>query len=84
MNRADAHRALTSAIRDVAPNADPSAIDPDADLMEELDLDSIDLVSVITRLHETTGVDIPERDYASLFSLDSFVAYLAGREEAPR
>ena len=82
MNRENARTTLIAAIAHVAPNADPTVVDPDADLMEELDLDSIDLVGVVTWIHENTGVDIPERDYDELFSLDSFVAYLADKAEA--
>ncbi len=82
MNRENARTTLIAAIAHVAPNADPGVIDPGEDLMEELDLDSIDLVGVVAWIHENAGIDIPERDYDELYSLDSFVDYLAAKAEA--
>ena len=64
----------------IAPEADPASIDPDKPLREQIDLDSMDWLNVIIRLHEVLGVDIPEKDYAELTTLDSTVAYLARRE----
>lgn len=75
----DARTTLIAALAHVAPDADPSAVPGDADLMEELDLDSIDLVTIVTWIHDNAGIDIPESDYAQLFSLDSFVGYLSER-----
>lgn len=81
MNRTQAHQTLIDALAHVAPDADPAAIPGDADFMEELDLDSIDLVTMVTWIHDNAGLDIPERDYGELFSLDSFTTYLTARSE---
>ena len=79
MNVTDSRAALVEAIGHVAPNADPSTLDADADLVEELDLDSIDFVGIVGWLHEHAGIDIPERDYPDLFSFNRFVEYLDAR-----
>jgi len=76
MNPDSSRPALVAAIAHVAPNVDPSAIDPDADLVQELDLDSIDFVGIIAWLYEHAEVDIPERDYPDLFTFNRFVEYL--------
>ncbi len=70
---------VTRAIADVAPEVEPELadLDPDADLWAELELDSMDHLSVMTRLSEATGREIPERDYPALTSLNQIRDYLA-------
>ena len=70
---------ILAAIAEVAPDADLSAIDPTADLTEQLELDSMDFLNVVVAVNEATGVEIPERDYPELSTLDRFAAYLADR-----
>jgi len=61
----------------IAPEADLAALDPGADLREWLDLDSMDFLNFLVGLHEATGIDVPESDYARLSTLEACVAYLA-------
>ena len=63
----------------IAPEADTSAVPPNADLREELDLDSMDFLNFVIALHERLGVDIPEADYPKLATLDGAVAYLGAK-----
>ena len=63
----------------IAPEADLAAIDPHADLREQLDLDSMDVLNFAVGVHDALGVDIPEADYGRLTTLDACVAYLAAR-----
>ena len=70
---------ILAAIAEVAPDADLSAIDPTADLTEQLELDSMDFLNVVVAVNEATGVEIPERDYPELSTLERFAAYLADR-----
>ncbi len=67
---------VIAALTAVAPEADASDLDPTAQLTEELDLDSMDFLNVVTELSERLGVDIPERDYPRLSTLEGAVAYL--------
>ncbi len=60
----------------VAPDVDPVGIDPAGELTEQLDIDSMDFLNIIVAVHEQTGIEIPERDYAKLSTLDDAVAYL--------
>jgi acyl carrier protein len=62
----------------IAPEAS-SEIDPDADLREQVDLDSMDILNLMIAIHEATGVDIPEADYPKLATLNSCVSYLRER-----
>lgn len=71
---------VVGAIRAVAPEADVEHLAPDAELQDELDLDSMDFLNVVTELTERLGVDIPERDYDQLRTLHGAVDYLEGRK----
>ena len=79
MTNDEAARLLSSALREVAPEADVSTIDPDGPLQDELDLDSMDLLNVVIAIHDRTGLDIPDRDASKLSTFRSFVAYLVDR-----
>ncbi len=75
----DPHRVLTQAIGRVAPDVDLDAIDADRNLREEAELDSMDLLNIVTAIHEATGLEIPERDYPHLSTWSSFIDYLSAR-----
>lgn len=76
MNEQELRDAFVGALTEVAPDVDPSAIDPGAELAEQLDLDSMDFLNVVVAVNERTGIEIPERDYGKLSTLDDAVAYL--------
>jgi acyl carrier protein len=70
----------------IAPEADLDRLDPAASLQEQLDLDSFDFLQFVEGLHEQVGVEIPERDYPKVASLDGCAAYVEGllaRGDAP-
>jgi len=62
-----------------APEVDPTRIPPDANLREELDLDSMDFLNFAIALHEALRVEIPEADYPKLATLDGCIDYLVSR-----
>jgi acyl carrier protein len=72
----DARALLTRLLAGIAPEADLTDIEPDALLQDELDLDSMDFLNLITALHDETRIDVPERDYAQLATVNGFVAYV--------
>jgi acyl carrier protein len=79
----DAIRAtILDTLCSIAPEIDPAGIAADKPLRDQVDLDSMDFLNVIIRLHEILGLDIPESDYASLATLDGAVDYLARRSGA--
>lgn len=75
-----ARTAVVESIARIAPDVadEIESLDPSVDLWEELELDSMDHVNVMTALTERTGVDIPERRYAELRSIGSLVDHLVG------
>ena len=48
-------------------------IQPDARLMEDLDLDSIDAVDLIVKFQEVTGKKIPAMEFRSVRTVDDVV-----------
>jgi acyl carrier protein len=75
----DTKTVILEILADVAPDADPSTLAPGADLRDGLDLDSVDFLGVLVAVGERLGVEVPERDYAEVRSLDALVAYVDQR-----
>jgi acyl carrier protein len=75
-DREDVEAIVHNALAEIAPEADLTTLDPEASLQEVLDLDSMDFLNFVTALHEATGVDIPERDYALIDTLSGSIDYL--------
>lgn len=63
-------------LRELAPEVDFATADPDAPLAEVFDLDSFGFLTLVELLHERAGVQVPERDYPRLSSLQGLVGYL--------
>jgi acyl carrier protein len=81
MNEQQLREVVIGALTEVAPEIDPGAIDPDTDLTEQVDIDSMDFLNVIVAINEQTGIEIPERDYPKLSTLSNAVAYLAAAQK---
>lgn len=60
----------------IAPEADLTALKPEANLRRELDLDSMDFQNFVIRLAKDLAVDIPDRDATQLATLAGCVRYL--------
>ena len=83
MNTEDARALLARLLRGIAPELDLSLVDPAAPMQEELDLDSMDFLNLVTAVHDETGLEIPEIDYPKLNSFQGFVDYLVGSVVSP-
>jgi acyl carrier protein len=79
MTEEEIRTAVLRVLGEIAPEADPARIDPDASLRDQLDLDSMDVLNIMIALHDALHVDIPETDYPKLATLNGAVAYLAQR-----
>lgn len=79
MNRSEIEDVLKECVASIVPGADLEAVDPAADLRDELELDSMDLLNLVIALHKRLGVDIPEVDIPKLVTLDGATAYLSSR-----
>ncbi len=76
MTRDEVQTVVFEAIKHVAPEAEPESVPKDVDFREELDIDSMDFLNFVIAVHEKTGIEIPERDYPKLSSLNKAVGYL--------
>lgn len=80
MNAADARSLLERLLRRIAPEIDLADADPSTPLQDAFDLDSMDFLNLVTALHDETGIDVPERDYPALATIDGFVAFVAAAD----
>ncbi len=76
MNAEQATELVADVIGQIAPEADLELIDPDEPFVDELDLDSIDLLAFVSAVNERTGIDIPETDLDRSWTLPQAIAYL--------
>ena len=79
MNHDEARTVITNALRRIAPEAELATADDTKPLQDELDLDSMDFLNLMVAIDEQTGIEIPERDYPLVASLDGLVRYLTDR-----
>lgn len=71
--------AVLRILGDIAPDADLSRLRGDAPLREELDIDSMDLLNLVVAVADQLHIEIPERDYGRLATLDAMVEYVESR-----
>lgn len=79
MTRQEARQTALGVIAEIAPNADLERLDGEENFRRELGLDSMDFLDVLTRLAEETGVEVPERDYDQIRTIDDLAGYIAER-----
>lgn len=78
MTDAEARTVIAAVLHGIAPEVDLAACDSNEPLTRELDLDSMDVLSLLTGIGERTGIEIPETDFEPDWSLDDLAAYLVG------
>lgn len=79
MTRDEIRTTVVQSLRSVAPESDPNMLDPNANLREELDLDSMDFLRFVTALYTALHVEIPETDYRKLATLREAEDYLSSK-----
>jgi acyl carrier protein len=76
MNEQDARAAVQAAIGKVAPDVDLAEVDEAARFRQDLELDSLDFLRLVETIDTATGVDIPERDYPAVATVQGLIGYL--------
>ena len=79
MNEQELREAVFASLGEVAPEMDRACLDPSTPITEQLEIDSMDFLDFIVGLAEQTGVEVPERDYGDLVSVDDCVRYRTAR-----
>jgi acyl carrier protein len=62
-------------------SAEPTRMSRDADIRDELDLDSMDFTNFVISLHEQLGLDIPEVDYRKYYTVEGAVEMAVHRAD---
>jgi acyl carrier protein len=81
MTTTDVRAAILRALGGVAPEADLEHLQPDIGFREQLDIDSMDYLNFLIALHKEFHVEIPEKDYPKLSTLQGCVAYLRSLQD---
>ena len=79
MTKADIRTAFIEELTAIAPAIDPATLGEDDHLQDDLELDSMDVLNLVTALHRRLKVDIPETDYPQIATLALALSYLAAR-----
>ena len=79
MNKADILAVIRDELARIAPEVDFDALEPAEDLREQVDLDSMDFLNLLTALHQRLDVDIPDVDAQKLATLDGAVDYISSK-----
>lgn len=73
----DLRAAFLADLTAVAPDLDALAIGDNDHLQDDLGLDSMDFLNLVSALHKRFDLPIPETDYPRLATPGKAVAYLA-------
>lgn len=76
MTREEIGQAIVDIIEDIVPDEDCSSLNPDENLRDQLDLDSMDFLDIVMELRKKYGIEVPEEDYPKLATLTSCADYL--------
>jgi len=79
MTKQDIRTAFIEELVVIAPDIDPATLGENDHLQDDLELDSMDVLNLVTALHRRLNVDIPETDYPQIATLARAVSYLTAR-----
>ena len=79
MTTTDLRAAFLEELTRVAPDIEAADVGDDDHIQDDLELDSMDVLNLVTALHERFGIDIPERDYPQIATVAHAVAYLGSK-----
>ena len=77
MTNEEIRKEVIAALLQIAPEFEGEELDEMASIRDEYDIDSVDHLNFIIRLHETLNIDIPETDYPKLDTIANCVDYLS-------
>ncbi|MEZ4380753.1 MAG: hypothetical protein R3A79_05370 [Nannocystaceae bacterium] len=73
-------QAVIDALVGIAPDIDPSEIEPGVDFCRDLDIDATDYKAFVADLHERFAIRPPAGDPPRLTTLDRCVEYIRTRQ----
>ncbi|MDW4906699.1 acyl carrier protein [Streptomyces sp. ADMS] len=81
MKRTEALDIVKESITRVIPDADFTAVGPDDQFRDALEMDSLDFLSFVETLSERTGVRIDDEDTPQLTTLSASTDFLVARSK---
>ena len=81
MTRTEIEHAISAELQRIAPEIAIKDIDPQADMREEFDTDSMDFLNLVTALSKRFGIDMPEADYPLMRSFDALAVYIESKSD---
>lgn len=79
MNEEDIKKTVFQLLKKIAPETEPSQLNPDDNIREALNIDSFDALQFIVALNEKSGINIPEEDYGKTATLRTLLSYIQGK-----
>ena len=61
---------------------DSTSLVPEANLLDDLGADSLDVVELVMALEEEFGIEVPDEDVESIRTIGDIVQYVGARIEA--
>lgn len=79
MTREEIQSTVLRLLGDIAPEADLTRLDPNQNLRDQLDIDSMDFLNFVIALDKELHIAVPETEYRQIAALQDCVAYLSQR-----
>ncbi len=67
---------IVAVLTGIAPDMDPAQLEPDVELRDQIDFDSMDTLNFAAGLKREFGIDVPDTDIRELGSLARCVKYV--------
>ncbi len=80
MTNQDIRKILVEELHRIAPDIVLDEIDPDGDLHDEFEIDSMDFLTLVTALAKRFALEMPEADYPKMQSFNALADYLQDRK----
>lgn len=77
MTQEQIKKTIIGQILEIAPDIDENDIVPDKNIQRSLEIDSFDFLKILTALNEILSVEVPEKDYAKVDTLEHMTQYFA-------
>lgn len=81
MTEAELKTVIFQLLKQIAPDTEPSTLQPGDNIRDTLGIDSFDALQFLVALDEKLGIEIPEQDYGKTATLEELVAYVQTRKK---
>jgi acyl carrier protein len=79
MQTPEIHTKVLALLTRIAPDVEPESVDPDQNLRDQFDFDSMDALHFASAISEAFGIEVAQTDYPSLASLRGAAEFVASK-----